>query len=234
MRSILFHGLLYFVMAVMGVVGAPFVLWREDWTRAWQKAFNRVVFRMLRTLFGVRVEIRGAAPLGDVLIAAKHQSMLDVLILYNALPRARFVMKRALLWMPVFGLYAWRTGAVAIDRKTRHGGAEDLVRAFANAPGQIVIYPQGTRTAPGNYIPYKRGIARLAEATGRPIVTVATNTGLFWKRGGAMSGPGAAIIAFGEVIDPHDLTRKDLMREIETRIEAESDALVAEVRSKRV
>ncbi|MEM6934326.1 MAG: lysophospholipid acyltransferase family protein, partial [Pseudomonadota bacterium] len=120
--------------------------------------------------------------------------------------------------------YAWRTGAVAIDRRTRHGAADDLVSAFGNAPGQIVIYPQGTRVAPGEAAPYRRGIARMAEATGRPVVPVATNAGLFWRRGGRFSGPGTAIIEFLEPIEA-GLPRKDLMKRIIERIETASERL---------
>ena len=144
MASAAFAVVIYGIMGVMGVLGAPLVLWRENWTRAWQKTWCRVVFALLRRAFGIRVRVEGPLPEGDVLIAAKHQSMLDVLILYEALPRARFVMKRELLWMPVFGLYASRTGAVSIDRKTRHGAAEELVAAFSDAPGQIVLKLEGS------------------------------------------------------------------------------------------
>ncbi len=225
MRAIAFHGLIYATMGIMGLLGAPFVLWREAWTRAWQKRFCRAVFWFLDRLYGVEIEVRGKIPTGDVIIAAKHQSMLDVLILYDALPRARFVMKRSLLWMPAFGLYAWRTGAVPIDRRPRGGATEKMLDAFSDAPGQIVVYPQGTRVAPGATAPYRGGVARLAAATGRPVIPVGTNSGLFWQRGGAMSGPGTAIVSFGDPVDSA-LNRGALMAEIEHRIEADSDAMV--------
>lgn len=231
MRAIAFHGLIYTTMGVMGLLGAPFVLWREAWTRAWQKRFCRAVFWFLDRLYGVKVQVRGQVPSGDVIIAAKHQSMLDVLILYDALPRARFVMKRSLLWMPAFGLYAWRTGAVAIDRRPRSGSTEKMLDAFSDAPGQIVIYPQGTRVAPGASAPYRGGVARVADATRHPVIPVGTNSGLYWKRGGAMSGPGIAIVEFGDRISG-ELSRGALMAEIERRIEAETDALVDQTLSK--
>ncbi|MEM7178714.1 MAG: lysophospholipid acyltransferase family protein [Pseudomonadota bacterium] len=232
MRAVAFHGLVYATMGVMGIVGAPFVLWREAWTRAWQKRFCRAVFWFLNRLYGVTIEVRGAVPTGDVIIAAKHQSMLDVLILYNALPRARFVMKRSLLWMPAFGLYAWRTGAVSIDRRPGSGATEKMLEAFTDAPGQIVVYPQGTRVAPGASAPYRRGVARLAKATGRGVIPVGTNSGFFWRRGGTMTGPGTAVIAFGDPLNGPG-TRGDLMAEIERCVEACSDALAHQIISKR-
>ncbi|MEM9097033.1 MAG: lysophospholipid acyltransferase family protein [Pseudomonadota bacterium] len=225
MKSYVFALMIYGIMGVMGVFGAPIVLWREDWTRAWQKTWCRIVFALLRRGFGIDLSIEGPVPEGDILIAAKHQSMLDVLILYEALPRARFVMKRELMWMPVFGLYAKRTGAVPIDRTPRYGAAEAVVTAFQDAPGQIVVYPQGTRVAPGETAPYRRGIARLAEATGRQVIPAATNAGLFWRKGGRICGPGTVTLRFGAPIIAEG--RAAQMSEIEAWIEAESTALAS-------
>ena len=227
MASRLFAGLIYAIMGVMGVVGAPFVLWREDWTRAWQKLWCRTVFRLLRGIFGIEVSVEGETPEGDVLIAAKHQSMLDVLILYNALPRARFAMKRELAWMPVFGLYARRTGATPIDRRPHSGAMKKLIAAFGDASGQIVIYPQGTRVAPGAKAPYRRGVARLAEVTGRAVVPAATNAGLFWDRSGRISGPGTAVVRFGSPVAP-EAGGARLMAAVETWVEEESRTLESE------
>ncbi|MEM6907023.1 MAG: lysophospholipid acyltransferase family protein, partial [Pseudomonadota bacterium] len=219
MRGLLFHGISFGLMAVMGVLGLAGPIWRRDWCRAWLKLYARAVIRLAGAVFGLRVEISGEVPRGDVLIAAKHQSLLDVYLLYATLPEPRFVMKRALLWMPVFGLYTWRAGMVPIDRRVRYGGAEGMVAALASASGQIVIYPQGTRVAPGEHVPYRRGIARLAEATGWAVVPAATNAGLFWSRGGAVRGPGMVRLRFLEPL-PGGLPRGQLMAHLEERIEA--------------
>ena len=229
-RSILFIVLSYALMGAMGLIGAPVVLWREDWTRAWNKLYIRVTFALARALCGIRVEIRGPVPVGEVIVAAKHQSQLDVLALYAALPEARFVMKRELLWMPVFGHYARRTGALPIDRSGGSRTIRRMIAAFRGVPGQIVIYPQGTRIAPGVAAPYRRGAASLYAALDRPVVLAATNGGHFWPPRGVMRNPGTAVIEFlGEM--PRGLSESAAAREIETRIEQASQRLSAEALS---
>lgn len=227
MPSRVFHGLLYTLMGLMGVLGVFLVLWSGEWTRRWMKFYARSAMRFARLVYGIETEIRGPLPTGNALIAAKHQSMFDVLIIYQALPEARFVMKRSLLWVPVFGLYAYRTGAVPIDRRPRHGAAEDLAETFRGKTGQIVIYPQGTRVPPGVQKPYRRGILRIADATDRPIVPAATNAGAFWGRDGSMQGPGTVVVEFFDPMD-NSASPEDLMDRLEAQVEAATDALVAE------
>ena len=231
-RSLAYLVLSYGLMGVMGLVGAPLVLWREDWTRAWNKAYIRVNFALARLLCGIRVEIRGPVPSGDVIVAAKHQSQLDVLALYLALPEARFVMKRELMWMPFFGHYAKRTGALPIDRAGGSATIRRMIEAFRPVRGQIVIYPQGTRVPPGTKARYRRGAVSLYCALDRPMILAATNGGHVWPRRGILRRPGTAVIAFlGEM--PRGLDEEAAAQEIEARIEAASDRLSAEALSAR-
>ncbi|MEL6478141.1 MAG: lysophospholipid acyltransferase family protein [Pseudomonadota bacterium] len=224
----LFHLVLYTLMGAMGGIGLVLLL-RRAWTRDWLQFYARMAQRITRAFWGIEVEIRGEVPRGNVLLAAKHQSMFDVLILYATLPDPRFVMKRELLWAPVFGLYAWRAGCVPVDRRPRSGSAAKLVEAFQGVSGQIVVYPQGTRVRPGDHAPYRRGILRLAEATGWPVVPVATNAGQHWSRSGAMHGPGRVVISLLPEL-PVELQGPPLLEEIERRVEAETDRLLAEAR----
>jgi len=231
-RSVAFVLLSYALMAAMGAVGAPLVLWREDWARSWNRAYIRMTFAMARALCGLRVEIRGTVPQRDVIVAAKHQSQLDVLALYATLPEARFVMKRELLWMPFFGLYARRTGALPIDRSGGSATIRAMIAAFRAARGQIVIYPQGTRIAPGETAPYRRGAVSLYAALDRPMVLAATNGGHFWPRRGVLRHPGTAVIEFLGALPP-GLSEAEAAREIESRIETASARLSAEALSAR-
>lgn len=232
LRSVAFVGLSYALMGAMGLVGAPLVLWHAAWTRAWNRAYIAMAFALARALCGLRVEIRGEVPTGDVVVVSKHQSQLDVLALYRTLPEARFVMKRELLWAPFFGLYARRTGAIPIDRKGGSSAMRQMVAAFRSVGGQVVIYPQGTRVSPGAKAPYRRGAARLYAELDRPVVLAATNAGHFWPRRGVMRHPGTAVIEFlGEM--PRGLSEDAAAAEIERRIEAASDRLSAEALSAR-
>lgn len=229
LRGAVFVLLFYGLMGVWGVIGAPVVLWRERWTRAWMKTHNRIAFALLRAVCGLRVEVLGPIPQGPCVVAAKHQSLLDVLLLFNALPEPRFVMKRELLLTPVFGLFARRVGAVPVDRAGGAGAVRGLVEAFAGQGGQIVVYPQGTRTPPGaspaDY-PYRRGAAAIAAALDLPVLLATTQAGRFWPRRGLARRPGRAIVWVVDRIAP-GLPVPELAREIETRIEAATARLEA-------
>jgi 1-acyl-sn-glycerol-3-phosphate acyltransferase len=226
LRSVVLIFLVYLLMAVMGIIGAPVVLWSRSWTRSWMKLYARGVFVMARWLCGLRVEIRGPVPTGAVVVAAKHQSLLDVFMLFTALPEPHFVMKRELVWAPVLGLYALRAGCIWITRE-KHGEGKTMLRRLQNrhkGSGQIAIYPQGTRVPPGEVRPYRRGAAMVYENFGLPMVLVAANVGWFWPKRSLRRRPGTAVLEFLETLPP-GLPRAEVMQRMEASIEAASDRL---------
>ena len=226
LRSMMFIAVFYGLMAVMGIGGAPVVLWRRDWTIGWMKVFVRANLGALRVLCGMRTEVRGPVPKGAVVVAAKHQSLLDVLILYGALPEPHFVMKRELVWAPIFGLYALRAGCIWITREKR-GEGKTMMRRLASqykGSGQIVIYPQGTRVPPGEHRPYRRGAVMAYESFGLPMVLAAVNVGWFWPKRSLLRHPGTAVVEFLETL-PAGLTRDEVSRRMEAGIEVGSDRL---------
>ena len=225
LRSAVHTVLIFGLMGLMGIGGAPVVLWRRSWTLCWMKLWIRATFALSRWLCGIRVEWRGPVPQIPVVVAAKHQSILDVLMLFYVLPEPRFVMKRELVWAPVFGLYALRVGCIWVERQKRGEGRtmmERLEKARARS-GQVVIYPQGTRVPPGEHQPYRRGAAMAYTALGLPMVLAATNVGWFWPKKGARR-PGTAVVEFLGMLPP-GLPRTDVMRQMEDAIEAASDRL---------
>ena len=226
LRSAIFALLMYLLMAAMGLLGAPVVLWSRAWTRNWMKLYIRTVLALARGLCGLRAELRGPVPREAVIVAAKHQSLLDVLILFQALPEARFVMKRSLVWAPIFGLYALRIGSVWIKREKRGEGSTMMRRLQRNhsTTGQVVIYPQGTRVPPGTFKPYRRGAALAYAEFGLPMVLAATNVGWFWPKKGITRHQGTAVLEFLETLPP-GLPRDQVMARMESVIEAASDRL---------
>lgn len=232
LRSLVFVFLIYSLMGVMGLGGAPVVLWSRGWTVRWMKLYCRTALRLSELLCGLRVERRGPVPTGPVVVAAKHQSLLDVLVLYVALPQAHFVMKRELLWAPVFGLYALRAGSIWITREKR-GESKTMLRRLQKqyrGAGQIVIYPQGTRVPPGETRPYRRGAVLAYESFGLPLVLAATNVGWFWPKRGILRRPGTAVVEFLETL-PSGLPRTEVMERMEATIEAASDRLGEEAKA---
>lgn len=231
-RHVVFVVTIYALMGAMGVIGLLTVLWSRDLCYGWMRIYARSVFAIARLLFGIRTEVRGAVPTGAVIVAAKHQSLLDVLLIFATLPRAKFVMKRSLLFVPVFGLYTWRIGTVAIDRQAKGQGTKVLreVTAQHHESGQVVIYPQGTRVPPGASAPYRRGAAMLYRQLGLPMVMAATNAGVFWPKKGAVRGPGTLIVEFLDTLPP-GMRGETVMQRLEEIIEPASERLAAEAQA---
>jgi 1-acyl-sn-glycerol-3-phosphate acyltransferase len=191
-----------------------------------------MVMWLLRVVVGIRHQVRGAEklPQRPAIIAAKHQSAWET-IAFNALLRdPAFVFKSELLLIPVWGWLAWRTGQIRVDRRA---GAKALKRMAAAARTaiadrrSIVIFPQGTRTPPGQAGPYLPGVAALYQALQVPVVPVALNSGRFWGRRAFLKRPGVITIEYLDPIPP-GLDRKAFMRQLEHRIETATRRLEAE------
>ncbi|MEX0282963.1 MAG: lysophospholipid acyltransferase family protein [Arenibacterium sp.] len=232
LRSFVFIVQLYFAMLVMGLVFAPFAIFTREAAFMACKTFCVWARWTARWMVGIRTEVRGTPPDGEVIVAAKHQSFLDILLIFHTVPRAKFIMKRELLWTPIIGIYAKRLGCIPVDRGRRGAAIAQMVKDVAaefEDPGQLIIYPQGTRVAPDDYKPYKVGTGVLYEALGNPCVPAATNVGLFWPRKGIMRKPGLAVVEFLEPLSA-DIPRDEFMRELEDRIESRSKELMEEAR----
>lgn len=230
LRSLIYVIQVYIAMAVIGILFVPYALLSKNGARVACKTYARYAMWSARWMIGLHTEIRGTPPTNEVMIGAKHQSFLDILMIFNAVPQAKFIMKKELLWTPFIGLYAKRLGCIPVDRGRRGKAVAQMVQAVAaefSEPGQLIIYPQGTRVAPGDFKPYKVGSAILYEGTGYPCVPAATNVGLFWPRKGIYRHPGVAVVEFLDPIEP-GLPRQVFLDRLQEAIETRSDALLAE------
>lgn len=228
--SLVFIVQMYLAMAVLALVFAPWALFSRRGARLACKTFCRWVIFSLRLLCGTRSEVRGTPPTGECIIAAKHQSFLDIILIFNAVPAGKFIMKRELMFAPFLGQYALRIGCVPVNRGKRGAAIAkmkaDVARGTAE-PGQLIIYPQGTRVAPGASRPYKVGTGLLYEQLGQPCVPVATNVGVFWPKRGILRKPGLAVVEFLDPIAP-GLPVSEFMATLETQVETRSNGLMAE------
>ena len=228
--SAIFVFQIYLMMPIFGLIFAPWAIFSKRGARVCCKSYSRYVFWTARLMVGIRCEVRGPVPQGEVLIAAKHQSFLDIMMIFTALPTAKFIMKKEILRTPVIGQYAKLLDCVAVDRGKRGAAIQKMVQeveAGRQDAGQLVIYPQGTRVAPGAQKEYKVGTAILYEQLNQPCVPVATNVGVLWPRKGIMRKPGVAVVEFLEPIEP-GLERDTFMTTLEERVETRSDALMQE------
>ncbi len=230
-RSLIFMIVIYVWMLILGIVYLPYAIFTKQGALRACKTYARSTMWLARWMVGIRCEVRGTVPTGEVVIGAKHQSFLDIIMIFDAIPHGKFIMKRELLWTPVIGMYARRLGCIPVNRGKKGAAVakmvKDVAKEFAE-PGQLVIYPQGTRVAPGVSKPYKVGTAILYSGLGFPCVPVATNAGVFWPRSGILRKPGLAIVDFLDPIEP-GVERDAFLSRLEDLIETRSDALMKEV-----
>ncbi|WP_317056253.1 MULTISPECIES: lysophospholipid acyltransferase family protein [Roseovarius] len=230
LRSLIFVGQIYFMMLPLGILFFPWALLDRRGANAGCKAWCHWVTWTARWMVGLRTEVRGTPPTDEVLVVAKHQSFLDIILIFAAVPAGKFIMKRELMYAPILGQYGLRLGCVPVDRGKRSQAIKKMVDDVAKgrqAPGQLIIYPQGTRIAPGVKAPYKIGSGILYEETGQDCVPVATNVGVFWPRKGIMRKPGLAVVEFLPRI-PAGKEKETFMSELEEVIETNSNRLMRE------
>lgn len=231
--SLIFIIQMYLAMVVVGILYLPRAIASPQGAADAAHAYCRWVFFTLYHLCGLKVEVRGSAPVGQVLVAGKHHSFLDIMMIYAAIPRGKFIMKAELRFAPVLGWYGLRMGAVPVHRGKRGVAIKRMLAGVATGaemPGQMVIYPQGTRVHPDAKLPYKKGTAVLYAELGQPCVPVATNAGVFWPKRGITRHRGTAVVEFLPEI-PVGLSAGEFMARLEAAIEPASDALVAEARA---
>ncbi|MGL5116157.1 MAG: lysophospholipid acyltransferase family protein [Beijerinckiaceae bacterium] len=240
LRSLVFLVLFVLSNILWFVLALPMLLLPKD------KIFKHVLHNWCWThvklhafICGVKYEIRGKEnipPEGTgYIVASKHQSAWETFALTAHVPSPRYIMKRELMWVPLFGLYLMRTGQVTINRGNRAEAIAALNKAAALAVqdgGQIVIFPEGTRRpvdAPPNY---KMGVAHLYAALNRPVLPVAINAGVFWPRQGFIKYPGTIVLEFLPVIPP-GLPKEEFHALLQETIETATNRLVAAGKAER-
>lgn len=231
LRSFLISVWIYAWGIILGLLFLPSILFGQRAVNAAIRAWAEFVRFGLRWLAGAKIEIRGKdnIPDGAVICAGKHQSTMDVVISYILAPAPASIMKRELLGYPIFGWYAMFAKNIPIDR----GGLASTVRKMqaiakrrADEGRQIMIFPEGTRRAPGAEPDYKPGVYGLYKKLEVPVVPVATNSGLCWHRGFKVR-PGVIVYEALPAIET-GLDRKTLMKRLEEDTEAACDRLLDE------
>ncbi|MFN3644516.1 MAG: lysophospholipid acyltransferase family protein [Gemmobacter sp.] len=233
--SALFIGQMYAMMALMAVFFTPWAIADRRGAFAGVRTYCRWVRFTARVMLGLRSEVRGTVPQGEALIAAKHQSFFDIILIVSEVPRPKFIMKRELIWAPILGWYALRIGCVPVDRGKRSAAIRQMMEGVARGaalPGQLIIYPQGTRVPPGAHRPYKIGTGHLYAQLGQPCIPAATNVGVFWPRRGILRRPGLGVVEFLDAIPPGQPVEA-FMADLESRIETASSRLMTEAGFRR-
>lgn len=228
-RSLLFALLFYPWTAALSVLYLG-LLWLPRQTYlSCVRFWLRGSLAMLRLTTGIRWQVTGGdnLPRGAAIVAAKHQSAFETLVFHLLLADPAFILKRELTRIPLFGWHLLKAGCVAIDRAAGTKALKAMVAGAQQAADDgrtIVIFPEGTRTAPGARQAYHSGVAMLYGALGVPVVPVALNSGLLWGRQAFTKRAGTITIEVLPPIAP-GMDRKAFMAELENRIETASDRL---------
>ena len=236
LRSAIFNVLFYATLIVLMILGLPSVLMGRHAVFFMARLWGEASLWLLDRICGLSIEIRGLEniPKGGYLIAAKHQSFLETFSLLRYAPDFAYVLKRELMYIPIFGWYLWGGEQIAIDRargKTALSVLGERAIAVLRAGRQIFIFPEGTRRTPGAPPQYKFGVAFLYADGNAPCLPVALNTGLYWGRRGLERRPGVAVIEYLPPIAP-GLDREVFLATLEETIEAACRRLNAEALAK--
>jgi 1-acyl-sn-glycerol-3-phosphate acyltransferase len=232
LRSITFNILFYLNLLLHFFVAIPTLFLPRRAIVEVVRLWARSNLWLLRVVCGIRAEFRGAGkiPPGPLLVASKHQSLWETFALMLLFRDPAYILKRELMWIPFFGWYAWKAGMIPVNRG-RRGQALSEMTACAReelARGrQIVIFPEGTRRAPGAEPSYKYGIVHLYAETGVACLPLALNSGLFWPRRSFRRYPGTVVV---EVLDPiaSGLDKNVFTQRLQEVIESATARLVIE------
>jgi 1-acyl-sn-glycerol-3-phosphate acyltransferase len=228
-RALLFQTLFYGWTVIVAFAYLPTLALPRGAIVFLGRAWSRSVLWLLRIVVGLRHRVEGMENLPEsaFLVASKHQSAWDTLVMPILFPDPVVILKKELLQIPFYGWYARKHGMIGVDRKAGASALRAMVAdaGAAAARGQtLVMFPEGTRTAPGERRPYQRGIVGLYARLNLPVVPVALNSGLFWGRRNLFLRPGVITVRILPAIPP-GLAPDAFMARLEDDIETASAAL---------
>jgi 1-acyl-sn-glycerol-3-phosphate acyltransferase len=237
LRSLVYNVLFYAMLVFWMVVAIPTFLMPPFAFMGVAKAWARSSIWLMRVVCNTKVDYRGLEkiPPGPLIVASKHQSMWETFALLQFFEAPLFIYKRELGWIPLFGWYLVKSKMIGVDRS---GGMRSLMEMARRAPRlvrggrQLIIFPEGTRTAVGAAPDYKTGVGQIYVNSAVPCVPVALNSGLFWPRRTFMRYPGTLVVEFLDPLPP-GLTRKEFIARISQSIEDATNRLVEAARQEQ-
>jgi 1-acyl-sn-glycerol-3-phosphate acyltransferase len=232
LRSILYAVAFYGATLVFMVLGFWLLVCPRSWAMMALKLHGLCCIWLLKVICGTDLEVRGRekVPRGACLVVAKHQSAWDTFALLTLFQDPAVVLKDELTWIPLYGWFIVKFQHIRVKRERAALALKRMVRdaeVCVRQGRQVLIFPEGTRTAPGATPDYKPGYLALYEALGVPCVPVALNSGLFWPRRTLMRYPGTIVVEFLDPLPP-GLKRRDYRQGVERAIETATNELIDE------
>ncbi|MCP4283153.1 MAG: 1-acyl-sn-glycerol-3-phosphate acyltransferase [Gammaproteobacteria bacterium] len=234
---VLFKSLLYFSFLVISTTLFGILLSTVGWLLPFSmrsgiaNLWARTNVKMQKVLCNLDYQVSGLEniPSTNVIVFSKHQSAWETIALRCILPpQQTWVLKRELMWIPIFGWALAANEPIAIDRKAGRRAAKQIIEQGRDRLKQgrtVVVFPEGTRVAPGTRKKYGIGGALLAEKTGYAVLPVAHNAGVFWRRRDIKKYPGTIQLVIGPVIAVDGLRSSEINKRVEQWIEQTAASL---------
>ena len=237
LRSLVFNVLFYLCLIMWLLFALPTFLmprWGILTVAGW---WAKSSLFLMRVICGTKVEFRGLEkiPKGPLIVAAKHQSMLETFALVPLFDQPLYILKRELKWIPFFGWYLTKADMIEVEREAGGRALKDMTRRAGVAVRQgrqLIIFPEGTRRPVEAPPRYKHGVAQIYKESGVACLPVALNSGLFWPRRTFMRYPGTLVVEFLDLLPP-GLDRDEFIDRIRDTIETATDRLVREAREEQ-
>jgi 1-acyl-sn-glycerol-3-phosphate acyltransferase len=234
LRSLIFNVLFYVTTTLFVVLGSPLLFGPRHLAMAALAFHAKVELFLLKWIVGTGLEVRGheKLPEGPCLVAAKHQSAWETFALIPLFRDPAYLMKRELFWIPFHGWFSHKFQMIPVDRDKGPAALRRMLREAKKRVSdgrEIIIFPEGTRRAPGAPPAYKTGVVLLYEALGVPCVPVALNSGVFWPRRSLMRCPGTVVVEFLDPLPP-GLPKDVFLHRLQEAIETASGRLLVEAK----
>ena len=206
----MFTAVLIFAPLALIILPLPY-LWRYRIMTRW----GRFVSWWLKQTCCLTYEVEGLEniPQTPAIVLSKHQSAWETIVYQEIFPQQIWLLKKELLWIPLFGWALATLRPIAINRKYLRQSMQKIIQQGKQRLMQgmwIIVYPEGTRVKPGQQQRYGIGGALLAAESGYPVVPVAHNSGQFWLPKGFLKKPGVIRVKVGPIIDPKGKTAKEI------------------------
>jgi 1-acyl-sn-glycerol-3-phosphate acyltransferase len=234
LRSALFTFVMFVSVpfyAVMVLLLSPFGARAAYWPAV---SWARMILRLCKVLCGLDYVVQGRdnIPTQNSIALLKHSSTYETIVQFTLFPRQCWVLKRELMWVPFLGWALAVLQSIAIDRGAAHSAVEQVIeqgRRRLRDGLWIMVFPEGTRMAPGKTRRYGISAVLLAQQTGRVLVPVAHNAGDYWPRRGLRKRPGTVCFCIGPPVDPTGRKPREVNAEIQAWVEARVAQLQGEV-----
>jgi 1-acyl-sn-glycerol-3-phosphate acyltransferase len=223
-RSIVFDLFLIIWTLIFGIVFSPSLFMPKKYIFLATRFYAHIVLIGLKIICKIdyKIQLESKLPKAPFIIASKHSSIWETIFFIYYFNNPNFILKKELLFIPVFGQYLWRMGMIAINRSRATRSSIQIVKESKKAIKKkfnIVIFPQGTRVNRDSTKPYKSGVYSLAKELNLPVVPIALNSGDFWPKDKFIKSPGTIKIIIGNSFKTDNQSKKEFMHKMTQWIE---------------